>query len=1018
MPTLSGGMEISMKRHLLNTLCILTVLSLLLPCLGSIVSGAEENITETDKQEVSAINTHEVMPDTWVFTDGLGRESLTNADVGDPREDKTVSMFFWTWHYGRPEVKNINELASQYPEAIRDYDHPIWEPSYFQGSWNEPIYGHYESTDQWVLRRQAELLANAGVDAILTDNTNGTFTHKTGYDALFETWSKAMDDGVQTPKVSFMLPFVEGEDTNIQIREMYQDFYRDGKYQDLWFYWESKPVLMAHQNSITTDDDIGNEIKDFFTWRGGYAGYINGKPELGDWGWLSVYPQAVYYATSEDKENNIVEQTTVGVSQNHNYKTHSLAAMSGDYITGRSYTLDNPTLYFDEGTNASKWGYNFSEQFKYALEIDPKIIFITGWNEWAMARIDGWCGTDNAFCDQFIDEFSRDIEPTKGDLKDHYYYQLVNFVRQYKGVRPIPTPTQQTTINIKNDNTQWEEVGPYYASYIGNTGDREGDGWGDLTYHEYSGRNDIIGAKVARDDDNIYFYVECNEDITPYTDPLWMVLYIDYDQPNQGWESFYLEEQGWESFDYVVNKTSPTADKAVLEKFTGNGYETEKIGEVDYSVNGKYMQIKVPKSMLNIKGYDFTLNFAWTDNVHDEDDAGEFGDSDYIYTKFSGDIMDFYISGDVAPSGRFKFSYVSTTENAIGLGAEASPSVGYCIFTVIGAAVIVVIAVAAVVLSKGKKAHIMIALLLCSTVLLSACGGNGLPAETPEDTDPATEQRSDQITEDGQNAEDTTETKTEEETNVSDKGKYKKYFTLSLDDGITQDLKVIEILKKYDVKCVSFNINTGLYGANWDWVGTAIGDPSIPHLRFTEDELKTGIYNGYEVLVHTLSHPSLKNYDKNVNKIKKEVDKDADNIEKLTDVRPVGMAWPGGDTEYTDTTIELVLENTGIRFARGTTSTYSFKLPEYFMKWLPTCSAIDPQCLTLAQQFIDAECTEDMLFYVWGHAYEFDMNNGAGYETFEKLVKMMSEAEDVVLVTNTEFYNIYKDQIPSWKEAE
>ena len=28
--------------------------------------------------------------------------------------------------------------------------------------------------------------------------------------------------------------------------------------------------------------------------------------------------------------------------------------------------------------------------------------------------------------------------------------------------------------------------------------------------------------------------------------------------------------------------------------------------------------------------------------------------------------MDFYISGDVAPSGRFKYSYISTHENATG----------------------------------------------------------------------------------------------------------------------------------------------------------------------------------------------------------------------------------------------------------------------------------------------------------------------------------------------------------------
>ena len=151
---------------------------------------------------------------------------------------------------------------------------------------------------------------------------------------------------------------------------------------------------------------------------------------------------------------------------------------------------------------------------------------------------------------------------------------------------------------------------------------------------------------------------------SPYTDPLWMVLYIDSDQQNQGWETF----------DYVLNKTSPTADKATLEKFTGNGYETEKIGEVEYTVSGKYMQVKVPKSMLNISGYDFTVNFAWTDNVHDEADAGERGDAEYKYTQFSGDIMDFYISGDVAPAGRFKFSYISTAENATGESTETQPA--------------------------------------------------------------------------------------------------------------------------------------------------------------------------------------------------------------------------------------------------------------------------------------------------------------------------------------------------------
>ena len=92
-----------------------------------------------------------------------------------------------------------------------------------------------------------------------------------------------------------------------------------------------------------------------------------------------------------------------------------------------------------------------------------------------------------------------------------------------------------------------------------------------------------------------------------------------------------------------------------LEKFTAdNDYaKTEKVADVAYKVDGRYMTVKVAKADLGITDA-FTVNFAWTDNVHDEGD----------YTKFSGDILDFYISGDVAPGGRFKFSYVVAAEGS------------------------------------------------------------------------------------------------------------------------------------------------------------------------------------------------------------------------------------------------------------------------------------------------------------------------------------------------------------------
>ena len=132
-----------------------------------------------------------------------------------------------------------------------------------------------------------------------------------------------------------------------------------------------------------------------------------------------------------------------------------------------------------------------------------------------------------------------------------------------------------------------------------------------------------------------------------------MNLYIDTDQENQGWETF----------EYVVNKTAASAKTSVLEKFT-DGYTSEKVADVEYKVDGRYMTVKIAKSDLGLKGDDFTINFAWTDNVHDADDTGVESRNGIVYSEFSGDILDFYTSGDVAPGARFKYSYISTADNA------------------------------------------------------------------------------------------------------------------------------------------------------------------------------------------------------------------------------------------------------------------------------------------------------------------------------------------------------------------
>ena len=602
--------------------------------------------------EDSLIYTHPVMPDTWVFTDGLGRVSLTNKDVGDLKDDKTLAMFYWTWHidgFTTHVPVNLQEYSEKYPEAMRDWDNPVWNNTHSYW-WNESIYGFYRGDDKWVLRKQAELLANAGVDVIFTDNTNAEMTWRNAYTPLMEEWTDAMNDGLKAPKVSFMLPFWDKNYTNTQVQSIYLDIFRAGKFQNLWFYWDDKPMLMAIKGSFDASKSaIEKEISNFFTFRAGQPGYVVDKTNNGDWGWLSMYPQAIYYKNNNDRRDGIVEQMTVGIAMNHDYEKVLLAAMSGNNIAGRSYTSTYKDRYVKEGAEASKWGYNFAEQWEYALEVDPKVVFVTGWNEFRVGRYETWpeqsaAAVENAFPDQYNDEFSRDIEPTKGALQDHYYYQLVNFVRQFKGARPIPTPSASKTIDLSAGYDQWKDVAPYYGAYIGNTEDRNAPGYGDLVYTETSGRNDIIGAQVARDGEFVYFLVECAENITSYTDKLWMNLYIDTDQ----------SKQGWNTFEFVVNKSAASEKTLVLEKFNTDGsYDTVKVADVEYKVDGRYMTVKIAKADLGLTGDEFTINFSWTDNVHDEGD----------YEKFSGDIMDFYISGDVAPGGRFKYSYVVASES-------------------------------------------------------------------------------------------------------------------------------------------------------------------------------------------------------------------------------------------------------------------------------------------------------------------------------------------------------------------
>ncbi len=586
-----------------------------------------------------------VSPTTWTAVDGLGRTLSDFEEVGAKSEDKFVGMFYWTWHFrwvNDHEPITTGSVLSKYPEAVNDWEHPQWNGTYsgYPHFWDEPLYGFYTSTDEYILRKHAELLANADIDTVIFDTTNGTLLFEESYMVLLEVWSKAREEGVSTPDVMFILNFSGNEDTRTQLINLYDSLYSKGLYKDLWFMWEGKPLIMADIASLDCKEEKDKEIFEFFTFRDNESTYFADDFSYtdGTWGWCSEYPQTKF----GKKLSGQLEQMCVSVAQNAN--ENGLAAMNCPVgtVQGRSftegdfsytYTYGGKEIRVDKNIKDSLlYGLNFQQQWNYAIENDPEFIFVTGFNEWIAGRFDTWIETENAFPDQFSPEYSRDIEPSKGILKDHYYYQLVENVRRFKGTDIPEKAEAEKTIDISGDAAQWDSVTPEYSHYKG-IPERDSAGWVGYTYENHTGINDIISTKTAFDSKNIYFMAEAAKDIILEADKNPMQLYIDTD--------FSGISPEWTGFEYRISGYSTENGTAALGKYNENGV-FEEVSSVRYKLNGNILQLEIPRSELGLSEEDVKFNFKWTDNVDDSD------------------VMNLYVDGDCAPGGRFAFSFDSS----------------------------------------------------------------------------------------------------------------------------------------------------------------------------------------------------------------------------------------------------------------------------------------------------------------------------------------------------------------------
>ena len=187
-------------------------------------------------------------------------------------------------------------------------------------------------------------------------------------------------------------------------------------------------------------------------------------------------------------------------------------------------------------------------------------------------------------CDQFDEQFSRDIEPMRGGHGDNFYYQLVAGIRRYKGVPPIPpvTPGQSRSTAA---STTGKPSGQNFST-AGATRPREIiRAWAKRGPTSTRAAATTYGvAKVSWDEANLYFYIRTRHTITPHTDPNWMLLFLDIDAN---------PATGWLGYDFVVNRTNVRPQTTTLERCLG-GYRWGEPVDIPYRVSGNEMELAIP----------------------------------------------------------------------------------------------------------------------------------------------------------------------------------------------------------------------------------------------------------------------------------------------------------------------------------------------------------------------------------------------------------------------------------------
>jgi hypothetical protein len=631
----------------------------------------------------------DLFSDTWVAQDALGRNMPSYAWVGPVKKDqrRVVGIFYITWHSDAlktlkpPYTADVSWVLAQDPKARLDAKHPLWKEGSYH--WGEPETGYFLSKDEFVIRKDMSMLADAGVDVLVMDVTNAV-RYWDEWAVVFEVMRRMRAEGNQVPQFCFWA--FNGPVITV-VQDLYDKIYKEAKHRDLWFSWDGKPLLLyngtpssdangggvknpnPHYDAAAKTDpkhphygdadyteefyqDYTKDVKNFFTLRTMWWGYREwaGKRFVGtedNWSFgLDLGDKRVAAMSPEElisTHKGIKEEAAVTPAQHPSSLVGKSWTRQGGQPPLNEFDLPEPTYVPWLGRKVEHpegYGIYFQQRWDEALQGDPQFLYLNDWNEWTAGKYPPTGGPTTPFMrrdstyffvDQYNSEFNRCIQPMKGGYTDNYYMQMAQNVRRYKGIRPVPESQGFSRIKIDGKFSEWEGVKVEYRDTIGDTAHRDYPGYGGLHYTNTSGRNDLITSKVAVDGKNISFLAETQQPLTSHTGTNWMLLLIDADQNPQ---------TGWYGYDYIVNQRVVDNKTTTLQRYTqdASGGRWVEVAQLDYRYEGKGLELAIPRKLLGLKGDRLVFDFHWCDNPVDLKDP-----------------ISLCTDGDSAPNRRFNY---------------------------------------------------------------------------------------------------------------------------------------------------------------------------------------------------------------------------------------------------------------------------------------------------------------------------------------------------------------------------